>query len=74
MEKSDPKGDITMKKMLKKTITMLLLIAMVASLLPAISPVKPHEENRNQQNNEDRANKLYNTTWFCKKTLDFIVK
>ena len=58
-----------MKKMLKKTITMLLLIAMVASLLPAISPVKAHAVTRNQQNIVDRANYFYNTTWVCQKTI-----
>ena len=69
MEKSDPKGDIPMKNLLKRTFSLLLILAMVAAMIPAIRPVEAHAVTKNQQNIVDRANFFFNTTWVCQKTI-----
>ncbi len=58
-----------MKKLSARVVSILLMVALVLSFLPAAVKTEVHAATRNQKNIVDRANYLYNTTWVCQKTV-----
>ena len=60
-----------MKKLSCRLVSLLLIMALVLSLVPAISiPAKAvHVPTANQQNIVDRANYMYNLTWVAQETI-----
>ncbi|MBQ3215621.1 MAG: hypothetical protein IJB11_05850, partial [Oscillospiraceae bacterium] len=58
-----------MKKILLRILSVLLLLAMVAALIPAMPEVKAQAVTQNQKNIVDRANYFFDTTWVCQKTI-----
>lgn len=60
--------EYTMKKLLARGLSLLLILSMVLSLVPVLE-TKAHAWTINQQNIADRADFFFNTTWVCQKTV-----
>ena len=62
------RGEDIMKRTHRRLISFLLVLAMAAAFLPAIS-TEAKAWTSNQQNIADRADYFFDTTWVCQKTV-----